>query len=113
MRKLKSLSLNGLVLAALVAGLIYEVEGAMNVVSVFICFVLVMSFFMNSKTSIEHLKKLGAPAFPMWVHATFDVFVIMLLAWHGRFFLAAAWAISAVLCAAAWKEARSECEASQ
>lgn len=111
MRKLKTLTINGLLMAALVAGLIYGVEGAMNVAAAYICFAFGLSFLANSKASIKRLNEFGTPAFPRWLHSLFDGVVIVLLAWHGHFFLAGAWLISCLLCAVAWDRAASEEEA--
>lgn len=111
MRKLKWLAINGLFFTALIAGLVYGIEGAMNVVAAYVGFAFVVSLFVNSNESIKYLKERGAPAFPMWLNRLVDAAGAVLLVWHGHFFLAGLLAVSCLLCAAALDRAANEAEA--
>lgn len=90
--------INGVIGGCLVAGLVFGIGGALNVGIFATWYLFVISFAcLAEKIPIMLAAKPEWPSVPRWVDHTFDLGILFLLVWHGRWYSGAAYAIRFVL----------------
>lgn len=73
-------------------GLFKGVGGAANVVQLYVWFVFILSLFLLSDDFVRSVqKKNGLPLVPAWLDVSFDILVVVALAWSGWMWSAAAY----------------------
>lgn len=90
--------MNGLIATCLWLGLIEGVAGALNIALFFLWVVVVASF---ATLNDDLRKKLAAkpefPAVPLWLDGFYDLGILCLLVWSGRWITGAGYAVSIVM----------------
>lgn len=93
MKVMRWITINGFFLACLVAGLVYDVQGALNI-GIFATWALLLFACAYARTDVlTKLAKIDKWPYdvPAWLDAIFDCAVLALLVWHGRWYSGAAY----------------------
>ena len=105
MRSLRYVATRALFLALLVAGLVYDVEGALYCTRFYVGIGLLTGLFARTKDAVSRLAKKGAPPVPVKVAFYADVLLSFFMVWFGAWIMGVAWLFSAGFSAAAGKAA--------
>lgn len=101
MKIIRWMLLNGAVLALLWCGLVLDMAGPRNVGLFAVWYVSVISLVTCSD---DIIKKLAAkpefPSVPGWIDGTFDLLLVGLLVWFGRWWSGSAYALHILMCMA-------------
>lgn len=92
MKVMRWITINGFFLGCLVAGLVYDVQGALNI-GIFATWALLLFSCAYARTDLltKLAKSYKWPDVPAWLDALFDCAVLALLVWHGRWYSGAAY----------------------
>jgi hypothetical protein len=89
---------NGLMLNSLLAGLVYGIQGAMNVGIMMVWITVYLRFCMLYSKAVDEVVSEGhEPAVPMPVSWALDLSVVLLLAWFGWIWTASFYLIAAMI----------------
>jgi len=107
MRIFKYFLTYSLFLTALYLGFIEEIDGAKNVVMVFVWFTFFVSLLCFTDVLQKALKEKGR-AIPAWVDNSIDVGIGFFLVWFGLFWTGTAWILHIIISEGAWQLAIKE-----
>ena len=81
--------LNSLLIYLLILGVVFEVQGAINVIYFIFILTLVLSLFSSSGAGVDQLKKTFQD-YPGWyfqLNWIFNLGILMFFAWYGWWFI--------------------------
>ena len=103
-RVIKWVIFNGVFLATLIAGTLFDVEGADNIATFFIWLTVFISPFYQNERVLDALRQKGGFAVSENVEWTFNIIIIALLVWDGRIITGAFYLLSSALTSVAYTE---------
>lgn len=106
MRALLFLLTQAFVLALVVLGTIYGVDGALRALGFWAAFSLLFGIVVTTKEGFAVLVKDGPPVKNLNALAVFNVSIALVLAWHAEWLITALWTVSSILLVGGWRRAQ-------